>query len=251
MTRQLHVHLLPQLVPREHVAGGTVVVIDVLRATTTIVAALAAGATAVIPCGEIEEARQRAGQLGPAALLGGERGGRPIAGFDLGNSPAEYTAERVAGKTVVLTTTNGTRALLHCRQAARVLAAAFANCSATAAALDTATDIHLLCAGSEQTVSFEDTLLAGAIVQACETRPATANQSILLNDQALIAKAAWSAVQSEILAGAGLHGILQPSKGAQNLIEIGQAHDIPHSAQRDTSDLLAELDIGRWQIRRG
>ena len=136
MMQSVHVHLLPQLVRPEELAGTTVVVIDMLRATTTIVEALSAGAVAVIPCGEIEEARQCARQRSPAALLGGERGGRPIAGFDLGNSPAEYTAERVGGKTVVLTTTNGTRALLHSRQAARVLVAAFANCAATTAALE-------------------------------------------------------------------------------------------------------------------
>ena len=216
MMQSVLVHLLPQLVRPEELAGATVVVIDVLRATTTIVEALSAGAVAVIPCGEIEEARQCARQRGPEALLGGERGGRPIAGFDLGNSPAEYTAERVGGKTVVLTTTNGTRALLHSRQAARVLVAAFANCSATAAALESAPEIHVLCAGSELTMSFEDTLLAGAIVHSLETRSSAEGRGTSLNDQALIAKAAWVAVQSDLQAGVSLADLLRPSRGARN-----------------------------------
>src|SRR3954447_24007137 len=119
---RVFVHLLPALVEPETLRDQTVVVVDVLRATTTIVHALAAGARAVVPCLEVEEARQRAANL-PAgsAVLGGERQGLRIEGFDLGNSPTEYTPERVAGKTVVFTTTNGTRAMLHARGARRVV----------------------------------------------------------------------------------------------------------------------------------
>src|SRR5438132_10850132 len=107
-----------------------VVVIDVLRAAPTIFQALAAGATEVVPCLEVEEAKKIAVQIARSAILGGERGGKQIPDFDLGNSPAEYTPERVAGKTVVFTTTNGTRAMLRCEAARRVLIAAFTNLSA-------------------------------------------------------------------------------------------------------------------------
>src|SRR5262245_17681938 len=103
---QLDVYLLPDLAEPAALAAKTVVVIDVLRATTTIVHALAAGAREVVPCLEVEEARQVAARLGKVAVLRGERGGVAIAGFDVGNSPAEYTRERVGGKTVVFTTTN-------------------------------------------------------------------------------------------------------------------------------------------------
>ena len=151
----------------------------------------------------------------------------------MGNSPAEYTAERVGGKTVVLTTTNGTQALLHSRQAERVLVAAFANCSATTTALESAPEIHVLCAGSELTMSFEDTLLAGAIVHRLETRSSAEGRGISLNDQALIAKAAWVAVQSDLQAGVSLADLLRPSRGARTLIEIGQEPDIDRAAQRD------------------
>ncbi|MBI3836775.1 MAG: 2-phosphosulfolactate phosphatase [Planctomycetia bacterium] len=129
--RALRVHFLPELIAAADLAGSTCVVIDVLRATTTTVYALAVGARAVIPCLSIDGARQRAAAFSVGqAILGGERGGLAIPGFDLGNSPDEYTPGTVGGKTVVLTTTNGTKALLHCQQAAEVLIAAFVNLSA-------------------------------------------------------------------------------------------------------------------------
>src|SRR5437016_9884451 len=109
--RDVHVHLLPSLVPPGGLTGGVAVVIDVLRATTTIVHALAAGCTVVRPCAEVEEARDLAGRMRAGrVLLGGERGGVAPPGFDLGNSPREYTAKVCKGTTLVLTTTNGTRA---------------------------------------------------------------------------------------------------------------------------------------------
>ena len=112
MPSAVNVHLLPSLIAPEALAGSTVVVIDVLRATTTIVHAMAAQAHEIIPCLEVDEARRMAGRLKCDTVLGGERGGEPIDGFDLGNSPAEYSAHAVADKTIVFTTTNGTRAAL-------------------------------------------------------------------------------------------------------------------------------------------
>src|SRR5437867_11477008 len=109
--REVQVHLLPELAPPGRFVGGVAVVIDVLRASTTIVHALVAGCTAVRPCAEVEEARELAGQMRAGrVLLGGERGGVPLPGFDLGNSPGEYTGQVCKGKTLVLTKSNGTRA---------------------------------------------------------------------------------------------------------------------------------------------
>src|SRR5579862_6055151 len=141
----LHVHLLPALVEPEELAASTVVVIDVLRASTTINQALAEGATEVIPCLEVEEARRIAAGL-PSGLtvLGGEREGLRIPDFDLGNSPGEYRPDTVAGKTVVFTTTNGTRAMIACRAASRVLVGAFVNWSAVCKMLPEGGPIHLL-----------------------------------------------------------------------------------------------------------
>src|SRR5262249_37810461 len=129
--REVQVHLLPQLAPAGRLRGGLAVVIDVLRASTTIIHALAAGCTAVRPCTEVDEARALAGEMRAGrVLLGGERGGEPLAGFDLGNSPRTYTRKLCQGTTLVLTTTNGTRALLRAAEAERVLVAGFVNYSA-------------------------------------------------------------------------------------------------------------------------
>jgi len=104
---------LPELIPPNRLVDGLAVVVDVLRATTTIIHALAAGCTAVRPCAEVEEARALAGEMRAGrVLLGGERGGVQLPGFDLGNSPREYTAKVCHGNTLVLTTSNGTRASL-------------------------------------------------------------------------------------------------------------------------------------------
>src|SRR5262245_16933047 len=164
--RDVQVHLLPSLVPAARLAGGVAVVIDVLRATTTIVHALAAGCTMVRPCVEVEEAKALAGEmLAGKAVLGGERGGLPLPGFDRGNSPREYTPDVCQGNTVVLTTTNGTRALIAAAPAERALVAGFVNFSAVCEQLrHEARPLHIVCAGTEGEVSLEDTLLAGAVV---------------------------------------------------------------------------------------
>ncbi len=144
MPPQIHVYALPKFADPDALAGGTAVVIDVLRAATTIVYALAAGAKTVIPCGEIEKARLIAAKFSPdEIILGGERGGMPIEGFDLGNSPEEYTPVRVRGKTIIFTTTNGTRALLHAKKAKQILLGAFVNASVVVERLIGQENVHL------------------------------------------------------------------------------------------------------------
>ena len=261
----LNVHFLPQLVRPEDLADGTVVVIDVLRATTTIASALAAGARQVIPCFEVDEARRMAVDYAAAAypaaaaVLGGERGGRRIEGFDLGNSPAEYTRESVGGRTVVFTTTNGTKALRHCQSAKRVLLGAFVNLSAVARAVVDDEKLHLLCAGTRGEISGEDVLLAGAIVarwigSESHTAPATANPRAILsfNDQARIAAACWLR-----LAGSGaalpawerLVAELRGSQGGRDLIEVGFDADIEAAAAIDRCDMVPRLDGASGAIR--
>src|SRR5262245_17347636 len=183
--RRIDVHLVPDLATPERLAGGLAVVVDVLRATTTIVHALAAGCSCVRPCAEVDEARRLAGSL-PAGkvLLGGERDGKPLPGFDLGNSPGEHTAARCRGRALVLTTTNGTRALLRAAGAQRVLLAAFVNYSAVCEQLrHELRPVHIVCAGSAGEVALEDTLLAGALVEClCDA------QEVRLNDGARLAR---------------------------------------------------------------
>src|SRR3954462_7472238 len=106
----VHVHLLPSLIPPGTLKGGIAVVIDVLRATTVMIHALAAGCDAIRPCGEIDEARGLAASLPKGtAILAGERPSEPITGFDIGNSPGACTPDLCSGKVLVMTTTNGTR----------------------------------------------------------------------------------------------------------------------------------------------
>src|SRR5207244_395253 len=126
----------------------------------------------VRPCAEVEEARALAGQLRAGrVLLAGERHSEPLPGFDLGNSPGAYTAKVCKGRTLVLTTTNGSRALVRAAEAERALVASFVNYSAVCEQLRLdARPVHIVCSGTEGEVSLEDTILAGAIVDyLCET----------------------------------------------------------------------------------
>lgn len=242
--RQVHVHMLPALTAAEALAGQTVVVIDVLRATTTIVHALAAGATEVIPCLEVDGARNVAASLGgDGVVLAGERRGLPIDGFQLGNSPAEFRRETVGGKTIVFTTTNGTRAMQLCRDAREVLLGAFVNLSAVVAALRDAEVVHLLCAGTGNQITREDVLLAGAMLDhLLVERPAE------LSDQAELALDAWRTVAHD-LANVPLAERLRSSCGGRNMLKTGQASDIELAAQIDRFDIVPRLDVGQWNIR--
>jgi 2-phosphosulfolactate phosphatase len=241
--RQIDVFLLPALVEPRALTGKTVVVIDVLRATTTMVHALAAGAVEVAPFLNVEDARRLAEQIGNKAVLGGERGGVPIPGFDLGNSPAEYTRDRVGGKSVVFTTTNGTRALERCKLAKRVLIGAFANFSAVCRELSDVSDVAIVCAGTDGHVTREDTLLAGAIVTELARE-----KLAQLNDQALLAADAWQTAV-RLLTDRPLGMMLRDSRGGRNLIDTGQENDIDLAAQIDRFDVVPELDLKSWRVR--
>jgi 2-phosphosulfolactate phosphatase len=144
------------------------VVIDVFRASTTVVRALVNGCRMLIPVLTPEEARARAREFGPGeALLAGERGGRPIPGFDLGNSPREFTRERARNRVVIFTTTNGTRALAAATPAAATAVGALVNARAVAAwIVAQGRDLTLVCSGEVGALSLEDTVCAGLILDA-------------------------------------------------------------------------------------
>jgi 2-phosphosulfolactate phosphatase len=250
MAKSLAVHFLPALVAADELAAGDVVMIDVLRASTTITHALAAGASAVVPCREVEEAQSVAVHFPPGTVvLGGERGGLPIAGFDLGNSPTEYTRTSVEGKTVVFTTTNGTLALMQCKAAARVFIGAFANLSAVVERLTGERPIHLLCAGTRGQITREDALCAGALSELLVEAAELAS----VNDQARIAMDAWRAAVPhgarplKALAGE-LSLALHETQGGRNLMAIGLEHDIDTAAEIDQFDIVPQLDIANWRI---
>jgi 2-phosphosulfolactate phosphatase len=219
-------------VPPERLRGGVAVVIDVLRATTTILHALAAGCDTVRPCATVEEARHLADHL-PAGkvLLGGEREGLPLPGFDLGNSPGEYTPSRCKGTTLVLTTTNGTKALVHAAQAERVFLAAFGNFSAVCEQLkDERRPVHILCAGEDGAVALEDTLLAGALVNFLVSR-----REVDPDDGARLA---WDCFEHH---GRHLEEVLQLGAGGVRLKALGYDDDIRAAGRVDQFALVPEL----------
>jgi 2-phosphosulfolactate phosphatase len=210
--------------------GGTAaVVVDVVRASTTIVTALANGARAVIPVATPEEARARgrAWADGPV-LLGGERGGEPPPGFDCGNSPAEYARERVEGRTVLLTTTNGTRALLAVRGARRVAVGGFVNATAAARwAAAEAGDVCLVCAGERGRFCLEDAVCAGLLVARIEARaPAP------LTDSARAARLLWERYADDLAA------MLRDAAWAQALAGQGRGDDLPACVAVDVYDVV-------------
>ncbi len=173
-------------------------VIDVLRATTVIAHALANECSAVTPLLHVQDALEyRAAH--PDTLIGGERKGRKLEGFDLGNSPSEYDRSVVGGKHVAITTTNGTAAIHHCRThaAACVSTCALVNVSATAAMLlDGPCDtVHIVCAGTDGQVALEDVMCAGALIDMISRQRSYqhhhTHHPLSLDDQARIAHATW------------------------------------------------------------
>ncbi len=159
----IEVCLTPALLDLYPVKNKIVVVIDVLRATSTIGVALDHGANAIIPVGSIEECLKY--QDEPDHLLAGERGGHKVEGFKYGNSPFEYMNGVVENKTLVLTTTNGTRSIESSREADCVIAGSFLNLDVLCDYLkQQKKDILLLCAGWKNRVNMEDTLFAGAVL---------------------------------------------------------------------------------------
>lgn len=152
-------------------AGATAVVVDVLRATTTVVTALARGARAIIPAASTEDALRLVQSLGREdTLLCGERKGLRIEGYDLGNSPREFTAEVVSNRRLVMNTTNGTRALLAVESADRVLAAAFLNMGAVVDAVAESDRVMVACAGRDDAFALEDALCAGVLLHGLRER---------------------------------------------------------------------------------
>ncbi|MDK2784441.1 MAG: 2-phosphosulfolactate phosphatase [Bacillota bacterium] len=232
------VYALPALVP----AGtpGPAVVIDVLRATSVMVTALAHGARSVRPVAEIEEAKALAAAFPPGtALCGGERRALPIPGFALGNSPLEYTPEKVAGKTIILTTTNGTRALAALRQVEPLFIGAFLNARAVARTLaQLGRDAVLVCSGTRGRFSLDDVACAGLIVAHLKALV----PGLELDDLAYASLVLYETHRSnlrELIAHAGHY---------QYLISIGLEPDIAYCLKQDIFDLVPRAVAGEVTV---
>ena len=233
-------------VPTPADAGGRVVlVIDILRASTTIAVALHHGARAVIPFEHAEEVVARSkGFERSDVLLAGERRMRAIAGFDLGNSPLEFSREVVEGRTILFSTSNGTRALSSVQGARDVLVGAFVNFSAVVAMLRAAaragTDVAIVCAGSERQFALEDAVCAGRFVRAIAQRGIRPD----LND------AARAAVLLDKRFGRDLPALFEACEHGRSLREAGFGADLPVCASVDTHAVVPVL-LDRQVVRLG
>ena len=214
--------------PVEEVSAPVGIVIDVLRATSTICQALASGYERVVCVAEIEDARSLAG---PDVSLAGERGNLRIDGFDFGNSPREFAAQRRPGrravkKVLALTTTNGTRLLL--AAAARceeVLVASLLNLEAVVAAARDVDEVAVLCAGVEGAFAIDDAYVAGRIAAALGGEP---------DDAAVAAmRLAQAFPSNEAAIGAGI--------SAANIRRAGLDDDIPFCARESVLDVVPRV----------
>jgi 2-phosphosulfolactate phosphatase len=225
---------LPALAGRD--LGGTAcVVFDILRATSTFVAALQNGAKQIVPVSEIAEAVARR-QLQPEALLAGERDGVRIRAaqsggvdFDFGNSPREFRAEKIRGQTIVSTTTNGTRALRACAGAQAVLAGSFLNLAATAKFLNQSPPqaLLLVCAGTGEGPALEDVLAAGALAGLVGGEYSDATEI---------------AARTFLSAKADLPAAIATSQNARRLLAIPELRaDVAFCSQRDLFKIVAVM----------
>jgi len=236
----LAVHLVPALVASPALAGSVVIMIDALRASVTISAALASGAQAVFPVLTVEDAlssakrMQDAGAARDQIVLGGERGGVLIPGFDLDNSPLAYTAERVRGKSVVFTTANGTSTLIHAHGASVILIGALTNLSSVCRAVESdPRDVHIICSGTRGEISLDDCLAAGAIVE----RLLDAGRELGSDDSGLVCLRLWHEAKRT-----GVLSAMRASRGGRNLVRLGFDADVELCSTVDAVDVLPRYD---------
>jgi 2-phosphosulfolactate phosphatase len=220
----------------------TVIMIDVLRASTTIVTAFANGCKRITPVLEVEDAfmlHKKNSNL----LLGGEREGRKPQGFNFGNSPFDYTEESVGSKELAYTTTNGTKALLAAKGASKILIGSFVNLQAIVnTALTIGNDIVVLCAGRENTFSMEDAFCAGSMVT-------TINSAICkleIEDGARWGYYAVNAMKSGMdkLMDHQVQTLISNTKHGKYLQSIGLQKDIEFCARQDIFDVVPQYENG-------
>jgi 2-phosphosulfolactate phosphatase len=231
---KLDVLFAPAGLTLAEVQGRTIFVIDILRATTTMCAALSHGAKAIIPVASTEEALRLSHTIGSAdLLLGGEKNCLPIPGFQLGNSPLEMSELAVRGKTLIVNTTNGTQALLACQGAAAVYPACAGNLTLAAErareAMTSGDRVLVVCAGRGGRFSLDDAYAAGRLVAATLGTPRARRG---LNDAAL---ASLDLVRRY---GDDWERPLRRSRAGRELVRLGFGGDVKASARLDAYPVL-------------
>jgi 2-phosphosulfolactate phosphatase len=227
---EVNVCLSPALIPLFGVEKYIVVIIDIFRATSSICYGIDNGAEAIIPVAEVEECLAYQEKY-PHYLLAAERNGEVVNGFDFGNSPFSYTKEKVTGKTVVLTTTNGTHALHLSRNAKKVVIGSFLNLTAICDWLKTQQDdVLLVCAGWKNNFNLEDTVFAGAVTYQLTSagfRP---------DDGAIAASDLYQ------LAASDLDAYLKKTSHSERLKKLGIEKDITFCLQVDITSAIPVLE---------
>ncbi len=236
----IDVLVIPQLGNNRDQANKRIVVLDILRATSTIVTALYNGAAEVIPIQEYEEALTLVRSVGRnVCLLGGERKGYKIEGFDLGNSPSEYTKERVEGKKVILCTTNGTKAIKTFQSASEVLIGSYLNIDRLVGYLtENPQDTTLVCSGREGNLSLEDLVCAGMIIRLVSEAVAAE-----MTDAAMVAL--YTTKQNSRVS---LEKFISSTEHGRYLKEIGMGEDLKVCTALNSSPVLPRFEGGRIHI---
>ncbi|HEX6639719.1 MAG TPA: 2-phosphosulfolactate phosphatase [Thermoanaerobaculia bacterium] len=233
---RLEVHFTPDDLTGADIRDHVAVVIDVLRATSVIAQAVASGARVIYPAGTIEEAVRLGQTLDRSELiLCGERGGLRIEGFDLGNSPLEFTPDAVDDRTLVMSTTNGTPALVAALPARRTITASFLNLGAAANALAGEAAVTVVCAGRERRFALEDAVCAGMLVE----RVTHGRRDYDLNDGAIAARALAQRF------GGDLDAMMRDTAAGRQLIGIGHEHDVVYCAGVDQLDVVPKCEDRR------
>jgi 2-phosphosulfolactate phosphatase len=238
---RVHVALTPAEFPHAPLADRVALAVDVLRATTASVAACDAGCRRLVPVADAAAAEAMFARGGSDTVLAGERGGEAIPGFHLGNSPAEFTADRVGGRTIVLTTTNGTAAMLTAARAATAGLAALTNVSAAARwALEPGRDVTILCAGDNGAFSLEDTVCAGLLVA----------RLVEVVRGAALSGGAQAALGLGRHYGARLDRLAEDSGWGRKLLRLGRDADLAWCLRADVSHMVPVFVAGSFVPRR-
>jgi 2-phosphosulfolactate phosphatase len=210
--------------------GKTTVVIDVLRASSTIITALSNGAKEIVPVGTVEFAVKVSGGIfGGQTLLGGERNTKKIEGFALGNSPSEYTTEIVSGKSIVFYSTNGSRAIVKAKYSTNLFICSFNNLSVVAKHLKKLNeDVIILCSGNNNFFSLEDSVCAGMLINEL----AAGNKKTELTDSSTSAMTLFKAF------GKNIFKMLTETDHGRLLINNGFEEDLKACAELDSTDVI-------------
>jgi 2-phosphosulfolactate phosphatase len=233
---KINVLFSPSVVDELYFSEKTVVVIDILRATTTIITALENGAKEIVPVNSIAFAMKASNSIfGGQTLIGGERNTKKIDGFNLGNSPLEYTESNVAAKSIILFTTNGSKAIVKTKYSKSTLISAFSNVRSIAEYLigQNESSVEIVCSGSNGFFCIEDTVCAGLIIQEIQK----------LAEHVELSDGSAAALSLALSVGTDIYKMMAASDHGKTLLKNGFDEDIKFCSRLNTSKLIPEYSL--------